>query len=73
MLARDWGRRTFRHRQELLLRHIAAVLCQQTLRINFYAGGIRSEGVSTHVGVGLFDPQRKGTLPSRPDSFTENL
>src|SRR6266404_8293337 len=38
-----------------MLRDTAAVLSQQTIRINFYPGRIRSEGVRVHVGVGLFD------------------
>ena len=54
MLARDWCRRTFRHREQLLLRHTSAVLSQQAFRINFYPGRIRGEGVTVHVGVGLF-------------------
>ena len=54
MRLRDWRRRTRRHCQKLLLRNAAAVLCEQTLRINFYAGGIRGEGFSLHVGVGFF-------------------
>lgn len=52
---RDWGRRTFRHRQELLLRYTATVLSQQAFRINFYSGRIRGEGITVHVGVGFFD------------------
>src|SRR6266404_7076975 len=55
VLARDSGRRTFRHREELLLGHTAPVLCQQTLRINLHTGRIRGKGVSLHVGVGLFN------------------
>src|SRR6266508_4319513 len=37
-----------------MLRDTAAVLCKQFLRINFYPGRIRSEGVRVHIGVGLF-------------------
>ena len=55
MFAWDWRHRPYRHRQELLLRHTVAVLCQQTLRINFNSGWIPSEGIRLHIGVRLFD------------------
>ncbi len=55
VLAWDWRHWPFRHRQELLLRHTAAVLSKQTLRINLYPSRIRGEGVTVHIGVGLFE------------------
>ena len=55
MLERDRSHWSFRHREELLLRHATTVLSQQAFRINFYSGRIRCEGVTVHIGVGLCD------------------
>lgn len=43
MRLRDWRRRTDRHRQQFLLRHATAVLGEQNLRVNFYAGGFAAK------------------------------
>jgi hypothetical protein len=53
MRSRDWIHRPFRLRKKLLLRHAVAVLCKQRFRIDFYANGIRGEGVTVQGSLRL--------------------